>query len=198
MQSRADEGVITESAAQDLHAHVGSVLEMRGYRPNQMQQVLNGSQLLPDVSLGSVVVTGIIRLPIDLTEDFAADADVTHTGQGDLFTTSAFYQKYAASVGNFTGISFQLKQDSAGRPAFEAQVKRLAGDNAQLELGDDNATAGAFAQRGTTLEALALLVFAIIVALALLVVVGQSLARQAYAAAATSRRCGRLAPPRGS
>ena len=62
-------------------------------------------------------------------------------------------------------------------------MRRLAGNSAQLELGDDNATAGAFAQRGTTLEALALLVFAIIVALALLVVVGQSLARQAYAAA---------------
>ena len=69
-------------------------------------------------------------------------------------------------------------------PAFEAQVRRLAGGNAQVELGaDDNAAAGAFAQRGTTLEALALLVFAIIVALALLVVVGQSLARQTYAAA---------------
>ena len=62
-------------------------------------------------------------------------------------------------------------------------MRRLAGNSAQLELGDDNATAGAFAQRSTTLEALALLVFAIIVALALLVVVGQSLARQAYAAA---------------
>lgn len=182
-QSRADEGVITESAAQDLHAHVGSVLEMRGYRPSQLQQVMNGSNLPPDVSLGSVVVTGIIRLPIDLTENFAADADVTYTGQGDLFTTAAFYQKYGSSVGGFLGMSFQLKQGAAGLSAFAAQVKRLAGNSAQLELGDDNAAAGAFAQRGTTLEALALLVFAVIVALALLVVVGQSLARQAYAAA---------------
>jgi hypothetical protein len=129
------------------------------------------------------VVTGIIRLPTDLTDNAAADADVTYAGQGDVIATAAFYQKHAASVGNFTGMSFQLKQGAAGLSAFVAQVRHLAGNDAQIELGDDNAAAGAFAQRGTTLEALALLVFAIIVALALLVVVGQSLARQTYAAA---------------
>jgi hypothetical protein len=183
VQSRANEVMLNESAAQVLHAHVGSVLTMRGYRPDQMQQAMNGTTVPPDVSVGSVVVTGIIRLPTDLTDNTAADADVTYTGQGDVIATSAFYKEYGASVANFTGISFQLKRGAAGLPAFEAQVKRLAGNNAQIELGDDNATAGAFAQRGTTLEALALLVFAIIVALALLVVVGQSLARQTYAAA---------------
>ncbi len=183
VQSRADEVALTESAAQDLDAHVGSVLVMRGYPPSQLQQVLNGTKVPPKVGLGAVRVTGIIRIPTDLTENFAADADVNYTGQGDILATAAFYQKYGASVANFTGMSFQLTRGAAGLPAFEAQVRRLAGNNAQLELGDDNATAGAFAQRGTTLEALALLVFAIIVALALLVVVGQSLARQAYAAA---------------
>jgi hypothetical protein len=184
VQSRADEGVLDESAAQELDAHVGSVLELRGYRPSQLQQVLNGSTVPPQVVLGDVRVTGIIRVPTDLTQNFTADADVIYTGQGDLFTTAAFYQKYGASVGGFLDVAFQLKQGAAGLPAFEAQVRRLAGANAQLELGgDDNAVAGASAQQGTTLEALALLVFAIIVALALLVVVGQSLARQTYAAA---------------
>ncbi len=183
VQSRANEVMLNESAAQALHAHVGSVLEMRGYRPSELQQVMNGAKLPLDVSLRSVVVTGIIRLPTDLTDNTSADADVTYTGQGDVIATAAFYQQYAASVGNFTGISFQLKQGAAGLSAFVAQVRHLAGNDAQIELGDDNAAAGAFAQRGTTLEALALLVFAIIVALALLVVVGQSLARQTYAAA---------------
>ncbi|HEX4396921.1 MAG TPA: FtsX-like permease family protein [Trebonia sp.] len=183
VQSRANEVLLNESAAQALHAHVGSVLEMRGYRPSELQQVMNGVKLPQDVSLGSVVVTGIIRLPTDLTDNAAADADVSYTGQGDVIATAAFYQKYAASVGHFIGMSFQLKQGAAGMSAFVAQVKHLAGNDAQIELGDDNAAAGAFAQRGTTLEALALLVFAIIVALALLVVVGQSLVRQTYAAA---------------
>jgi FtsX-like permease family len=183
VQSRVNEVMLNESAAQALHAHVGSVLEMRGYRPSELQQVMNGAKLPLDVPLGSVVVTGVIRLPTDLTDNAAADADVTYAGQGDVIATAAFYQKYAASVGNFPGMSFQLKQGAAGLSAFVAQVRHLAGNDAQIELGDDNAAAGAFAQRGTTLEALALLVFAVIVALALLVVVGQSLARQTYAAA---------------
>jgi hypothetical protein len=183
VQSRANEVMLNESAAQVLRAHVGSVLEMRGYPPSEMQQALNGTTVPPKVALGSVLVTGIVRLPTDLTDNLDAPSDVTYTGQGDVIATAAFYQRYAASVGNFPGIGFQLTRGAAGLSAFEAQVKRLAGNSAQIELGDDNATSGAFAQRGTTLEALALLVFAIIVALALLVVVGQSLARQAYAAA---------------
>ena len=181
--SRANEVMLNESAAQALDAHVGSVLQMRGYRPDQMGQALNGTVLPPKVALGSVRVTGIIRLPTDLTDDLDAPADVTYMGQGDIIATAAFYRAHAASVGNFLGMSFQLKRGAAGLAAFEAQVKRIAGDNAQVELGDDNITAGAFAQRGTSLQALALLLFGIIVALAMLVVVGQSLARQAYAMA---------------
>jgi ABC-type antimicrobial peptide transport system permease subunit len=177
-QSRADEVMLNESAAQELHAHVGSVLELRGYRPSQVQQAMNGTNIPPSASAGSVRVTGIIRLPTDLTDNLDAPAGVTYTGQGDIIATAAFYHKYASAIGNFAGISFQLKSGAAGLPAFEAQVKRLAGDNAQLELGDDNAIAAAFAQRGTSFEALALLAFAVIVALALLVVVGQSIVRQ--------------------
>ena len=52
VQSRADEVVLNESAAQELHAHVGSVLEMRGYRPSQLQQVLNGTTVPPKVVAG--------------------------------------------------------------------------------------------------------------------------------------------------
>jgi hypothetical protein len=184
VQSRADEVMLNESAAQELHAHVGSVMRMAGYRPDQMEQAMSGTVLPPEVPAGTVRVTGIIRLPTDLTGDLDAPAGVTYTGQGDIIATAAFYQKYGASVGNFAGISFQLTRGAAGLPAFGAQVKRLAGDSAQIELGDDNAAAGAFAQRGTAVETLALLLFGVIVALAMLVVVGQSLARQVHAATA--------------
>src|ERR1700722_18333002 len=177
-QSRADEVMLNESAAQELHAHVGSVLELRGYSPDQLQQVMNGTDTPPTVSAGSVRVTGIIRLPTDLTDNLDAPAGVTYTGQGDVIATAAFYRQYAGAIGNFLGMSFQLKDGAAGLPAFEAQANRLAGGNAQVELGDDNAISAAFAQRGTSFEALALVVFAVIVALALLVVVGQSLVRQ--------------------
>ena len=177
-QSRADEVVLNESAAQQLHAHVGSVLQLRGYRPDQLQQVMNGTDIPPSTSAGSVRVTGIIRLPTDLTDNLDAPAGVTYTGQGDIIATAAYYHEYAAAIGNFAGMSFQLKDGAAGLPAFEAQANRLAGGNAQVELGDDNVAAAGFAQRSTSFEALALLAFAVIVGLAVLVVVGQSLVRQ--------------------
>jgi hypothetical protein len=183
LQSRADEVMLNESAARQLYAHAGSVLRMAGYRPDEIQQVMNGTVLPPDVQLGNVQVTGIIRLPTDLTDDLDAPGDVTYMGQGDIIATAAFYREHAAAVGNFPGISFQLKS-GVGIAAFEAQVKHIAGDRAQVELGDDAVAAGAFAQRGTSVEALALLLFGVIVALAMLVVVGQSLARQVHAAAA--------------
>ncbi len=176
--SRADEVMLNESAAQELHAHVGSVLQLRGYRPDQLQQAMNGTTVPPRVAPGNVTVTGIIRLPTDLTDNMDAPADVTYTGSGDIIATAAFFRQYHAAIGNFEGISFQLKDGAAGLPAFEAQVKRMGDTSAQIELGDDNAASAAFAQQSTSFEALALLAFAVIVALTLLVVVGQSLVRQ--------------------
>ena len=185
VQSSADEVALNESGAQELHAHVGSVIRLAGYRPDQMDQVMNGTDIPPDVVLGDVRVTGIIRLPTDLTDNLDAPSDVSYIGQGDIIATAAFYRAHGAAVGQFTGISFQLTHGAAGLAAFQAGVKRVADRNgAQVELGDDSASAGAFAQRGTTLEALALLLFGVIVALAVLVVIGQSLVRQAYSVAA--------------
>ena len=80
------------------------------------------------------------------------------------------------------GLSFHLDRGLAGLPAFRAEVNRLTGGRAQIELGSDDATDAAAAQRGTSLQALALLLFGIIVALAMLVIVGQSIARLAYTA----------------
>jgi len=123
-------------------------------------------------------------MPTDLTGILDAPADVTYIGQGNIMATAAFYRAHQDAVGSFTGISFQLIRGAAGLAAFNTAVARVADRNgAQLELGDDSAAAGAFAQRGTRLEALALLLFGVIMALAMLVVIGQSLARQAYAAA---------------
>ncbi len=94
--------------------------------------------------------------------------------------TAAFYHRFAGSVGNIAGLSFHLNRGLAGLPAFRAEVNRLTGGRAQFELGSDDATAAAAAERGTSLQALALLLFGIIVALAMLVIVGQSIARLAY------------------
>ena len=61
--ARADEVMINESAARILGAHVGSVIALRGFRPDQVMQVLNNQVLHPTVTLPDVRVTAIIRSP---------------------------------------------------------------------------------------------------------------------------------------
>ena len=179
--ARADEVMINEVAARVLGAHVGSVIQLRGFRPSQVMAVLNNQALHPTVTLPDVRVTAIIRTPSDLANS-GAPSDVTFAGTGSLFLTAAFYHRFAGSVGNMAGLSFHLRRGLAGLPAFKAEVNRLTGDRAQFELGSDDAIAAAAVQRGTGLQALALLLFGIIVALALLVIVGQSVARLAHIA----------------
>jgi hypothetical protein len=180
--SRVSEVMINESAAQVLHAHVGSVIPLGGYRPDQVQQVLNGPAPRPPLRLPAVRVVGIIRSPTDLNNS-GAPADVTFASTGSIYLTSAFYHRFAASVGNFAGLSFHLKRGVAGLPAFHAEVRRMAGPQAQIQLGSDDVTAAAAAQRGTSLQAFALLLFGVSVAVAMLVIVAQSIARLTYTGA---------------
>jgi hypothetical protein len=174
--ARADEVMINEAAARVLGAHVGSVIQLRGFRPSQVMAVLNNQALHPTVTLPDVRVVTIIRTPSDLANS-GAPSDVTFAGTGSLFLTAAFYHRFAGSVGNMAGLSFHLRRGLAGLPAFKAEVNRLTGGRAQFELGSDDAIAAAAVQRGTGLQALALLLFGLIVALAMLVIVGQSVAR---------------------
>jgi hypothetical protein len=183
--SRAGEVMINETAARVLGAHVGSEILLRGARPDQVQQVLDNAVRRPTVAVPDVRVTGIIRTPADLG-DSGAPADVTFTGTGSLYLTAAFYERFAGTVGNLSGLSFHLTRGLAGLPAFRAEVARLTGGEAQFQLGSDDVTAAAAAERGTSLQAQALLLFGIIVALAMLVIVGQSVARLALTAAEDS------------
>jgi hypothetical protein len=177
--TRVSEAMINESAAQVLHAHVGSVIPLGGYRPDQMRQLLNGPAPQPPLRLPAVRVVGIIRSPSDLGKS-GAPADVTFASTAAIYLTGAFYHRFAASVGNFPGLSFHLERGLAGLPAFRAEVRRVAGPQALIQLGSDDATAAAAEQRGTSLQAFALLLFGISVAAAMLVIVAQSIARLTY------------------
>ena len=178
--SRASEVMINQATAHALNARVGSVIHLRGYRPDQAQQVLNGTVLRPGVVLPDVRVTGIIRTPKDLAVGPGVPADVTFLGTGTMVTTAAFYHRFAAAVGLQPALTFHLKRGTAGLPAFETQVKRLSGNRAQIQTGSDDSTVAATAERGTSVQALALLLFGVLVALAMLVIVAQSISRQIH------------------
>jgi hypothetical protein len=89
VSSRASEVMIDEAAARALGAHIGSVIHLRGYRPDQFHQVLNGAVLRPGVALPGVRVVGIIRTPADLTENPDVPSDVTFAGRKTIYATAA-------------------------------------------------------------------------------------------------------------
>ena len=90
-------------------------------------------------------MVGIIRNPSDLGNP-GAPAYVTFASNASIYLTGAFYHRFAGSVGNFSGLSFHLKRGPAALPAFSAEVRLLAGPQAQLELGSDDATQAAWIQ----------------------------------------------------
>src|SRR6266516_3116992 len=187
--SRANEVVINETAARILTARVGSVIRLHGYRPDQVHQVLNGASPPPSVWLPSVHVVGVIRTPVDLTENPDAPADVSFMGTGSLYVTAAFYHRFASSVGNMAGLAFHLKGGFRDLAAFEAEVRRVTG--AQVLAGSDAHDAAVAAARGTSLQAFALLLFGVIVALSMVVIVGQSLSQAALRGRARPGGAGR-------
>ena len=69
VSSRPGEVMINEAAARALKAGIGSVIHLRGYQPDQYEQVINGAVLPAGVVLPAVHVAGIIRSPRDLTEN---------------------------------------------------------------------------------------------------------------------------------
>ena len=147
-----------------------------GIDPELVGEVLDAMRRLAEEGMTMIVVTHEMEFAREVA------TDVTFMANGAIVATAAFYHRFAGSVGNLPGLGFHLKRGAAGLAAFEAEVKRLSGNHAQIQTGSDDRVAAASARRGTSLQALALLLFGVIVALAMLVIVAQSIARQAYTA----------------
>jgi hypothetical protein len=180
VSSRAGEVMINETAARILHACVGSMIHLGGFRPDQFQTAIEGAGRRPEVPLPAVRVAGIIRTLAELGERLDVPADVSYVGTGSVYTTAAFYHRFAARVGNEVGLAVHLKRGEAGLTSFESEVKRLSGNRARVQSGSDDSIVAASVQRGTSVQALALLLFGVILAVTMLVIVGQSIARQVH------------------
>ncbi len=133
-------------------------------------------------------VTGIAALPADVNAvvPLAAAQDVDYEGQGQVYLTRAFLRRYAATlripvqdVEGMNGYFVRVHGGAAGWHAFAAAAARLdpAADLA-AGGGDELQVAAASAEKGTHLEAVALLLFGALTALVTVLLAGQALARQ--------------------
>ena len=176
--NRVDEVLINASAATNQKLHVGSVLHLRSFSPDQVDDALKGAQLEPTGPPATVRVVGVGRFPSEIST--APPSPVVYNGTDFEFLTPAFFAAYGDKVGmaGGVGMAVRLKRGAADFPAFKAAVSRISPD-AQVESGSDDLTAASKARRATSLEALSLLVFGILASLVALALVSQALARQA-------------------
>jgi hypothetical protein len=183
---RPDEAVVNDRAEAQEGLHIGSRVRLYGFSREQVAKVSQSgfrSTERPDGPQFEVHVVGVIREPDDIAVVPVAQHSI-YDSSGSLYTTPAFLRRYSAAVqipfeqlpGNEI-VRVQLRHGARDIPAFTAAATRVAGDHVQVLPGSDARATAAAVQRGVTVEAIALLTFAGLAALAMVVLVGLVLGR---------------------
>jgi len=187
---RPDEVVVDDLTAARRHLHVGSRVTMWAFSAQQNEETNatgSGKVPAPEGPRYTFRVVGIVRDPSTVS---APPPDVTrdaiYQSTGGMFLTPAFLRRFAHDAGTpvevLPGMEWfriRLRHGPADLPAFEQGVRRAVdpGDG-QVHPGSDIQTAADKAQRSIHLEAIALVTFGGLAAVAALLVVGQALGRQ--------------------
>lgn len=176
---RADEAMINDQAASDLHLHVGSTIDAQGLAPSDVLQALRGAPAQPSGEVVRLHVVGIIRLPSDLSLA-PAPAGVNFTANDNLFLTGAFIAAHGATMGRLgLGMSYRLRSPG-DLAAFTQEVDQMSGGRLGAHPGSDDLAAARQAEHATSIEALALLLFGLLAAVLTAALLGQALSRQAF------------------
>ena len=173
---RAREIAVPEPLARDAGIGIGDTVEFRGFTPDQVQEVINGADVVdvgdpagPDVPLR---VVGVTRKPGDLSLEGL-------TG-GLLLTTPAFVRTYGAEIGSFSGLVLRVRTTDAAAAQHFVEVARrrtaALGQPGEFQV-QPNAEFGGAIRDATDAAANGILVFAVVAAVAGLVVVAVVLRR---------------------
>jgi hypothetical protein len=178
--ARPLEVAIDETLAVKRRLGPGQTLRMWAYRPRQFEQNLDSSRI-PDPTgpAFDFIVTGIVRQPNDLSP-VPVQQDVIYLGVNDLYLTPAFWRANGQTVANLgVGVAVRLHRGIEDLDGFRMAMRALpGGPKANIEVGSDIEQTSGRARRAMQVQAVALLAFAILAAIAGLLVVGQSVARQ--------------------
>jgi hypothetical protein len=178
--TRPLEVAVDETLAARRRLGAGQRVRMWAYTPQQLEQGVDSSRF-PDPAgpAFDFTVTGIVRQPNDLSP-VPVQQDVIYLGVNDLYLTPAFWRVHGRTVANLgVGVVVRLQRGTADLDAFTAAVRALPGGRqAQFEVGSEAVQVAGRATRAMRLQAIALLAFAVLIAVAGLLVVGQSVARQ--------------------
>jgi hypothetical protein len=178
--ARPLEVAIDETTAARRRLGPGRTLRLWAYTPQQVEHGVDSSSV-PDPAGPALdfTVTGIVRTPADLSP-VPVQQDVIYLGVNDLYLTPAFWRVHGPAVANLGVVTaVRLHGGMDDLDAFTASVRALpGGGQAEFEVGSESEQTAGRARRAMRLQAVALLAFAVLAAIAGLLVVGQSVARQ--------------------
>jgi hypothetical protein len=174
-QRRPEEVAIDEELAARRHLAVGSRYRVAAFTIDQLAPAGEGRPVAPKGATVDLRVVGIVRYPRDLLP-VVTDQRNLRVNTGDLYLTTAWWRRYGPDVANYgIGLAVRLDNGQADLPWLQASLYRLYGREALAEgfdgsTGDKAVTAGT--RRAIRLESAALAGFALLAALAALLLVG--------------------------
>jgi hypothetical protein len=179
--SVADEVLVNPRFARLHHVAVGDTFKaailsgadlqqgsQTGRTFNDLRNAVNRGTFGTDVRLR---VAGIGQTPEEIVIDEGFE-------QSELIATPAFVRKFPQADAGFFGVAVRLRHGAADLPAFKRAVQALPHQGA-IEFQTSTATAAKVA-RAVRPQVGALTVFAIVIALTGLLLVGQAFARQTF------------------
>src|SRR5512132_2565929 len=188
-ERRPEEAVVDEELAARRHLRVDSRYRVTAFTLKQFGPAGEGSGATPGGEVVDLRVVGIVRSPRDLVP-VVTDQENLFVNSGELYLTPAYWQRYGPDIARYgIGLAVRLRHGQADLPRLSADLRRLYGDRAAVEAAeglttDETITAGT--RRAIRLESIALAGFAVLTALAALLLVGQTLGRQILLEAAES------------
>jgi hypothetical protein len=198
-ERRAEEVVVDEELAERRHLRVGGRYRVGAFTPEQSVADIVAGAVAPRGAVVDLRVVGIVRYPVDLAP-VVTDQDNIHADNGELYLTPAYWQRYGPNIAKIgIGLAVVLRNGQADLPRLRASLHRLYGDRAAVitEGLDSGETVTAGTRRAIRLESGALAAFALLAALAALLLVGQTLGRQILLEAAESPTLRALGMTRG-
>jgi hypothetical protein len=199
-EGRAEEVAVDEELAERRGLRVGARYRVAAFTRDQLGPAGEGRSAAPLGAAADLLVVGVVRYPGDLVP-VVTDQDSFLVDGGNLYLTPAWWRRYGSDVANYgIGLAVTLHEGQAGLPRLSASVRRMFGPGAGVETtqgwtGDDAVTTGT--RRAIALESAALGAFALLAALAALLLVGQTLGRQIVTEAAESPTLRALGMTRG-
>jgi hypothetical protein len=180
LPGRADEVTVNETAAHQHHLGPGSRFTVIAFAPDQADQAVGPDAPLPAGVHLTLTVVGIERRPYDLAASLSTTKEQTsyESIRGDLYLPAAFAAAHRDDVPILGTASFIRLKPGTTTQAFAADVHRRFGDAVFVAIGSDEERIANIVGRAARVQAVALYAFAGLTALAVALVLGQSLARQ--------------------